>query len=126
MLLVKTKIGPSTIEGIGLFAAEPIAKGTKVWEFHPKLDTLWVKAEIDVLSPASREQFNRYSFFDTTHETYMFCGDDGRFFNHSDDPNCDDSMNNATFAVRDIAIGEELTVNYKDFYGNMDEHAEIQ
>lgn len=38
MLLIKTKIGPSKINGIGLFADEFIPKGTSVWRFMPSLD----------------------------------------------------------------------------------------
>ena len=38
MLLVKTKIGPSEIDGIGLFADQFIPRGTLVWELVPALD----------------------------------------------------------------------------------------
>ena len=38
MLLVKTRTGRSPIHGTGLFAAEPIAKGTAVWRFTPTFD----------------------------------------------------------------------------------------
>ena len=27
--------------------------------------------------------------------------------------------------MRDIAVGEELTVNYEDFYGDIQNHSEI-
>ena len=50
MLTIKTKIGPSKIEGVGLFADEPIKKGTKVWAFEPKLDLLLSKEEVEALS----------------------------------------------------------------------------
>ena len=55
----------------------------------------------------------------------MLCGDDGRFFNHSSTPSCDDSADDITVAVRDIEIGEELTVDYTTFYGDMESHAEV-
>ena len=55
----------------------------------------------------------------------MLCGDDARFFNHSDDCNCDDRLPDITIALRNISIGEELTVNYKVFYGDMENHPEI-
>lgn len=38
MLLVKTKIGPSKIHGIELFAAEFIKRGTPTWQFTPGFD----------------------------------------------------------------------------------------
>lgn len=35
MLLIKTKLDLSKIHGVGLFADEFIAKGTKIWEYRP-------------------------------------------------------------------------------------------
>ena len=126
MLLVKTKIGQSNIEGIGLFANEPIKKGTKVWGFEPKLDIVLSKNEVEKLSPAAKEQFNRYAYLDKVRQKYLLCGDDARFFNHSKAPNCDETIDNdSTFALKDIDVGEELTINYDEFYGNMDEHPEV-
>ena len=49
MLLVKTKIGPSKIAGIGLFADEFIAKGTPVWKFEPGFD-LEIPRERELIS----------------------------------------------------------------------------
>ncbi|MBI2474315.1 MAG: SET domain-containing protein [Candidatus Taylorbacteria bacterium] len=127
MLLVKTKIGPSKIEGIGLFAAEPIKAGTKVWKFEPQLDLVLSKEEAEKLSPSAHEQFHRYAYLDMVRNKYLLCGDDGRFFNHSETPNCDEARDNeSTFAIKDIDVGEELTINYGEFYGNMDEHPEIE
>lgn len=37
-LLVNAQVRPSTIAGLGLFAVERIAKGTRVWEFTPNFD----------------------------------------------------------------------------------------
>jgi len=126
MLLVKTKIGQSKIEGIGLFANEPIKAGTKVWGYEPKLDVLLSKEDIENLSTSAQEQFYRYAYLDKVRGKYLLCGDDGRFFNHSDTPNCDETADNdSTYALKDIDIGEELTINYGEFYGNMNEHPEI-
>ena len=127
MILVKTKIGPSKIEGIGLFAAEPIKKGTKVWGFEPKLDLVLSKEEVEKFSLAAQEQFYRYAYLDKVRQKYLLCGDDGRFFNHSETPNCDETTDNdSTFTLKDIDVGEELTINYSEFYGNMNEHPEVQ
>lgn len=38
MLLIKTKLELSKIHGVGLFADEFIAKGTKIWEYRPNFD----------------------------------------------------------------------------------------
>ncbi len=126
MLLVKTKIGQSNIEGIGLFADEPIKSGTKVWTFEPRLDLLLSKEEVEKLSSAARKQFYRYAYLDKARNKYLLCGDDARFFNHSITPNCDETKDSdSTYALRYIEMGEELTINYGEFYGNMNEHPEI-
>jgi uncharacterized protein len=124
MLLVKTKIGTSPINGIGLFADQFIEKGTLVWKYMPGFDLLISKEEIERLSEPAREQTNNYAYFDTGHSKYMLCSDDARFFNHSNTPNCDESQNDITVAMRDINKGEELVVNYRVFYGNLEEHPE--
>lgn len=121
MLLVKTIIKPSNIAGIGLFADEFIKKGTLVWRFDPRIDIYLSKEEVDTLSEAAQKQFYNYSYLDKIEKKYLLCGDDGRFFNHSVDPNCDDEKPNLTFAIKDIKVGEELTVNYESFYENFSE-----
>ncbi len=118
MILVRTKLDKSSIAGIGLFADEAIKAGTVVWKFQPKLDLLLAKDEVDELSDAAKEQFLNYAYFDESYGKYVLCGDDSRFFNHSDDPNCanGDGSEDTTVAVRYIEKGEELTCNYKTFY----------
>jgi SET domain-containing protein len=129
MLLVKTTIGPSKIEGIGIFAAEPINKGAVIWEFNPLIDILLTREQVASLSVPARDQMHKYSYFDQVYGKYLLCGDDARFFNHDDNPNCYDSPHlsgrDITVASRDIAVGEELTCNYKSFYGDLEDHKEI-
>ena len=126
MLLVKTRLDKSSIQGIGLFADESIKRGTKLWRFEPKLDLLLSKDEAEQLSESARKQFYNYAYLDKERDKYLLCGDDARFWNHSNNPNCDETTDNdSTFAARDIQKGEELTINYSDFYGNMNEHPEI-
>jgi uncharacterized protein len=125
MLCIKTTLKPSKISGIGLFANEPITKGTIVWKFEPSIDILLSREQINKFSKSTQNQFYNYAFFDTTHKKYMLCGDDARFFNHSKNNNCDDKLPNLTIALKDIQPGEELTVNYLDFYGDIENHPEI-
>ena len=49
MLLVKTRLAPSTIHGIGLFADEFIPKGTEVWKFVPGFDLALSVDEVESL-----------------------------------------------------------------------------
>ena len=125
MLVIKTKISPSKIDGIGLFADQFISKGTVVWKYDSNIDRLLSEKEVSKLSPQLQERFHNYAFFDRKYNKYMFCGDDGRFFNHSENPNCDDGNSDVTIALCDINPGEELTVDYRSFYGNIEDHKEV-
>ena len=119
MLRVKTKLGGSAIEGIGLFANQFIPKDTVVWEYNPIIDLKLRKDEIESLAEGARQQVQKYSYREEMSGLYIFCGDDARFFNHSEHPNCV-SINWGPFggrmiAERDINKGEELTCNYASF-----------
>ena len=120
MLLIKTKIGPSSIHGIGLFTAEFIPKGTKVSEFKKELDVEINISELAKLPEIARNTFLKYAYLTKAKDKYILDFDDSRFCNHSTTPNlqCVDSLGNAILAdvaIRDIQIGEELTMNYEDF-----------
>jgi uncharacterized protein len=62
MLLVSTVIGPSQIHGLGLFAAEPIPRGGKVWQFHPALDLVVPEAEVAQLPGVAQAYFRNYAY----------------------------------------------------------------
>ncbi len=121
MLLVKTFLDKSTIHGIGLFAAERIRRGTVIWRLTPGVDVLLGPEQIEALPAASRWQIEKYTYLDRMLGRFVLCGDDARFFNHSDDPNCHDhpdAEGGFTVAARDIAPGEELTSDYASFDAN--------
>lgn len=114
MLRVKTKIGNSNIHGVGLFADEFIAKGTKIWEYTEGQDRILDQEGFDALNDIDRDFWNIYAF--KFRGLYYLCVDNARFYNHSTEPNCgEDSEFNTTFAARDIQPGEELTTDYKNF-----------
>ncbi len=120
MLLVQTKIGLSNIAGIGLFADEFIPKGTPIWKYMPGFDLKVGKGELQRLSEPSRTQFLKYAYLNPKTGNYILCFDDARFFNHSDQPNCIDTISphdeeGIDIAARDIKKGEELTNNYHEF-----------
>jgi len=102
MLTVKTKIGSSNISGIGLFADQFIPKGTIVWKFQEGFDLLLSKEEIIKLSEPAQKQFYNYAYLDKKYNKYLLCSDDARFFNHSDDFNCDKIIDNITTSIIDI------------------------
>jgi SET domain-containing protein len=113
MLLVATLVRASPIHGLGLFAAEPITKGTVIWRFAPGLDRTIPWAEIESWPDAPRDFIMRYSYVspDFGPGVVVLNGDHARFINHADDPNTDNSTEVA-IAARDIAAGEEITCDY--------------
>ncbi len=130
MLKVKTYLSESPIEsaGIGLFAAEFIPKGTIVWRIDTFIDKLYTEEEYQSVSnPLYKEFLIKYCFM--YKGLYVMCVDNARFFNHSDDPNCesvnlnDDEMG-VTVAKVDINIGDELTDDYNKF-GSIDSDYEF-
>ena len=120
MLLIKTKIGPSKISGIGLFADEFIPKGTWIWRFKKGFDIRVGDKYPDTLQEPAKSYFKRYAYQNPDTLKYVLCADDARFFNHSDkanthcveDPEDEDTAN---VASRDIQVGEELTIDYSEF-----------
>jgi hypothetical protein len=124
--MVKTKIEPSKISGTGLFADQFIPKGAIVWKFNKDFDLLLSRDETKTLSKPAKEQFYNYAYFDKKYHKYLLCFDDARFFNHSENFNCDESASDITTALRDINVGEEMTVNYRDFYGDIKDHPEAE
>ena len=120
MLLVKTKIGPSKIAGIGLFADEFIPKGKWIWRFKEGFD-LRVDANYpNSLPEPAKSFFATHAYQNNKTLKYVLCADDSRFFNHSNNPNTHcikdpEDEETADIASRDIQIGEELTVDYREF-----------
>ena len=120
MLLVQTRIGPSPIHGIGLFADEFIKKGTVVWRFNPTFDARFDESQLASLSEPARKQFFNYAYLNPRMQKYVLCFDDCRFINHSDEPNCLEVPSGGPeegldIAARDIEKGEELTCDYGSF-----------
>lgn len=102
MLKVPTIVKESEIHGIGVFLAKDVKLGELVWKFDPRCD--FRRADFP-------EWLSAFVFSDKM--GMALDGDNARFMNHSADPNLSDNGRyDALFAVRDIPLGEELTVDY--------------
>ncbi len=119
MILIKTKLGLSDIQGIGLFADEDIPRGTMV-DNNDALSIItyteeeW-RAREKNLSAESFKQVKRYAYKDNKDGLYWLNLDDVRFMNHSETPTIE-TRGDADYAVRDIKKGEEITIDYRTFY----------
>ena len=114
MLCVPTFVAPSPIQGVGLFTATPLRRGTVIWEFSPDVDWKIPAVDLTRFPDPYRAWLLRYLYREPD-GTYVLCGDNGKYMNHSFDPNCDDGNGPETIAKRDIAEGEELTCDYRLF-----------
>lgn len=125
MLLVKTKVKPSSIDGLGLYAEEDIRYGEIVeiveTDFSYKVFT---QEQVDKFDELKRQYEHDYTF--KIGNNYYATIDLAKFMNHSDAPNLfwretiplDEAKPTVIgyfFAINDIKKGEEITVNYNEF-----------
>jgi uncharacterized protein len=109
------RVTESPIQGLGVFATQPIKRGTRLIEYAGER-----------LTP--RQADERYPDDERErHHTYLFAldddvvidaavnGNDARFINHSCDPNCDAVIEGGRIwieTIRDVEPGEELAYDY--------------
>lgn len=113
MLLVKTYLDSSTIQGLGLFAGEDISAGEMIWTFAPGFDRIYSCEEYDALPEPARIFIEKYGYW--SNGKIFFTADFDRHTNHSDNPNTYMAESGDMIAKRDIRRGEEITSNYRDF-----------
>ena len=120
----------SPVHGIGVFAVCPIPKGCRDI-FSPGTGE-WIKlpiAEVEQLPAPSRDLVETYCLFDE--ENYFVPGHGFRiidpviYLNHSSQPNLLSIDEGDCFeALRDIAPGEELFVDYGTLVEGMESYNE--
>lgn len=123
MLLVRAKVKPSDIHGLGLFAAEDIPKGTVVWIYDPRHDQrFFTQSVLDpgnkTYPPQFKEALLKYGYINRLNQSEtILCCDDARFMNFAT-PTYEFNLElgkqycgeERLVARRDIKAGEELTV----------------
>lgn len=129
MLLVKTVVKSSKIAGVGLFADQDIKKGDIVWKYTPVTCNIFTQEQFQVFLNSFHKTekeiikyFLTYTYYQNYLNSLVFCLDNGRFVNHSDNPNLGtpshlppDVAWQYSVAVCDIEKGEELTENYHTY-----------
>jgi SET domain-containing protein len=114
MFLVRTKLMMSDIHGLGVFAAEFIPKGTRVWEYREGFDHRVSAEFVGELPEPAQSTLRHYSAL--WGGGYVISADDARFLNHSDTPNLQTfAAPDVDVALRDIQAGEELLEDYREF-----------
>jgi SET domain-containing protein len=114
VLLVKTKLLRSGLHGLGIFSAQFIPKGTRVWEYREGFDFRVSEDFVEGLPEPARTTLRHYCAF--WGGGYVISADDARFLNHSETPNLKAFAEpDMDVAIRDIEIGEELLEDYREF-----------
>ena len=116
MMLVRTFAAPSAVKGVGVFAAEKIEKGTLIWQYQPSFDRLVPADWLSSASPVIQEFLRKYA--SPAHDEpdmLVIEIDNGRLMNHSEEPNTNFTKIIEGYALRDIAEGEELLCDYREF-----------
>jgi hypothetical protein len=115
MMMVETELRPSPIHGTGVFLLEPVKRGQVVWRFDSRIDRVYADYELQGMPERLRHFLGVYSTYHEASGLWVLCGDNGRHFNHLDEPNTtslgigfgDD------IAAEDLPVGEELTTDYR-------------
>lgn len=116
MMTVRCYLAPSSIEGLGVYCHDPIAKGELIWHLDPRFDRLIPISDFEAAEPHVKEFIDRYTYPHEDHPGFLVLdADEGRFMNHSDDPNTDFNHADMGVALKDIPAGEELTCDYRCF-----------
>lgn len=118
MIHIKYKLAESSHHGIGLFAAEDVAKGSLVYTASPLLDVNLTQEQFDGLDEKEKRELKWWGFFDEPSQKWHVDFDVSRFINHSYDSTVAQDQGHKEahlVATRDIKAGEELTQNYLEF-----------
>src|SRR5579875_1400854 len=121
MMMVETELKPSPIHGLGVFLLTPVRKGELIWRFDSRIDRVYSAEEVATLPDHMRRYIETYSTWHERTGLYVLCGDNGRYFNHSDHPSTvSDSISfGEDRAARDLDAGEELTSDYATICDNV-------
>jgi SET domain-containing protein len=114
MLRVPTYIASSSIAGMGLFAATRLPAGCVIWEYTDGIDWRIGPDELE-LFPEPYQSRMRHYLYQEDSGIYVLCGDNAKYMNHAEDPNCDDPEGAYTVTNRVVRAGEELTCDYRNF-----------
>jgi len=116
MFLIDTYLDKSKIQGVGVFAKENIKKGQLIKEVRPDFEIEFNKDNLPKMPLALAKLIDTHAYERELGSKILVMGiDNEKYLNHSNDPNVNDNG----IALKDIKIGDEITVDYKDFDVNI-------
>jgi SET domain-containing protein len=122
MLTVKTYLAPSSVHGIGLFAAELIPANSIIWQYNEYIDTIYPE---DIFLNICRNihQNTLEQLLNSSYKRsgrYFYLTDNARFINHSDVANIAFVDDYTEVALQEIKPREEILENYLFSYDDSD------
>lgn len=119
MILIPTRVRPSAIHGLGLFTVRTVKAGEPIWRFVEGFDQRFSPEKVAALPSPAREHVMWFAYEDQVDGHRVLSGDLTCFMNHSDTPNTGIPSGmretTTTYALRDLAEGEEITCDYRAF-----------
>lgn len=115
-LLIKTKLNPVPLKGLGLIADEFIIKNQVIYRDDVNFDRIITLKQIKKMPLILQEFILTNAAYSASRKEYYLCCDNARFWNHSENPNTRYLPDSGeVIALRDININEELTSDYREF-----------
>jgi hypothetical protein len=123
MFHIDYKLDKDSHNGIGLFVTQNVLEGDIVVDY----DEEWVRViyleTLEQMSSITRKSILKHAYDGAAHAKYglpegyiYFDLDDCRFLNHSDNPSIAFDYEDEKYkATRDLIIGDELTMDYREF-----------
>jgi len=116
MFLIDTYLDKSKIQGVGVFAKENIKKGQLIKEVRPDFEIEFNKDNLPKMPLALAKLIDTHAYERELGSKILVMGiDNEKYLNHSNNPNVNDNG----IALKDIKIGDEITVDYRDFDVNI-------
>ena len=116
MFLIDTYLDKSSIQGVGVFSKENIKKGEKIKEERPEFEMEFDKNKLPQMPLALAKLIDTHAYERRLNSNILVLGlDNEKYLNHSDDP----SVNDDGVALKNINIGDEITIDYRDFDDNI-------
>jgi SET domain-containing protein len=116
MLLIDTYLDKSNIQGVGVFAKENAKKGEKIKEVRPEFEIEFNSENLPRMPLALAKFIYTHSYERELGSKMFVMGiDNEKYLNHSTDPSVDDNG----IALKNIKIGDEITIDYRDFDDSM-------
>ena len=116
MFLINTYLDKSKIQGVGVFSKENIRRGQKIKESRPEFELRFDTTNMPKM-PLSLANFIETHAYEDKKNEYVMGIDNEKYLNHSTNPSVDDDG----IALRDIKMGDEITVDYRDFDDSVEE-----